>query len=60
MDDMHPTLFFGFHLSGGKEALHQLWMSENGLQEWRPVPTINMEPRQPALVIEGEAMDDDE
>lgn len=60
MSELHPTLFFGFHLAGGKEALHQLWMDEYGNQEWKPVPQINIEdkPRREALVIEGEAFDD--
>lgn len=56
--DLHPTLFFGFHLNKGKEVLHQLWMDEFGTQDWRPVPMIVMGERPPALVIEGDKVDE--
>ena len=42
--EFQPTLFFGFQLVEDKQLLHQMWVTQHGLSEWRPVPMITEGP----------------
>ena len=43
--EFQPTLFFGFQLVKGEQLLHQMWVNQQGLSEWRPVPVIQEGPQ---------------
>ncbi len=42
IDEWMPTLQFGFQLNGSDNVLCQLWMTAQGLTQWRPVPMIEV------------------
>jgi len=50
-EDFYPTLMFGFLLSNDKkEVLHQMWVTNMGTFEWRPVPLVQMKDDRPQAI----------
>ena len=38
----YPTVAFGFSKVQGKDLLHQMWISNMGDIDWRPVPLVEL------------------
>ena len=41
-ETFYPTIAFGFSKVAGKDVLHQMWISNLGDIDWRPVPMIEL------------------
>ena len=41
-ETFYPTIAFGFSKVQGKDILHQMWISNMGDIDWRPVPMIEL------------------
>lgn len=51
MSEFQPTLFFGFQFEGKKSRLHQMFVDQTGLVDWRPVPMIDiLKPDRPEAI----------
>ena len=38
----YPTIAFGFSKVADKDILHQMWISNMGDIDWRPVPLVEL------------------
>ena len=41
-ETFYPTMGFGFAKHQGKDRLHQMWISNMGDIDWRPVPMVDL------------------
>jgi len=58
MADSIPTSFFGFVIDGRNERLHQMWVTADGVVEWKPVPYIQIDGVKRSDSIAGWVSDD--